>query len=202
MGKIISFEGIHGAGKTTQAKLMEASFKRKGYSIKYISSGDKPLSRYGMQFIEEHGKQDPKTLFYLSMANNNSLQGILKGPSDIFILDRYIHTDMASTLLAGGDINWIKTCISPLLRPDHTFFLDTPVEDAHRRKNWDTSKLENGGLQSGWSGVGFIDYQSKLREAYIELRESGEAMEWIMGGESVEKVHQDIIRRLGGIWDD
>jgi thymidylate kinase len=200
MAKIVNLEGIHGAGKTTQARLLEKELNLRGISTEYICSSDKPLSEKGMEFLGEYGPQKPETLFYLSLANNFSIQDRLNNsPRRIILLDRYIYTDFASTLVGGVDYEWINHCLKPFRNPDFSFLIDISPDEALRRKEGVSSNLEKGTYQqSNGATEGFVDYQSKLREAYLIISSKDPILIKINGQGSPLEVHRRIMSHLEG----
>jgi len=193
MSFLINFEGIHGCGKTTQARLLERDLTSRGLETEYISSADKPLSRYAMDFLKKTGPQDSETLFFLALANNFSLMDRFQHPTKLFILDRYLYTDMASTHSAGKDLSWIIQCISPFRYPDVAFFLDLPAEEALKRKNLDSNHLENGAYQRGAEIEGFIQYQTRLRQAYKEIAERDARLIVLDGTKHSIEIHKEVM---------
>ena len=198
MKAIIDFEGIHGAGKTTQAVLLGKKLVAKGMPLEYISSSDKPFSRELMDMIDRHGSQDPETLFFLSLANNHTLKERLNGAEKIFVLDRYIYTDMASTYAAGKSIDWIKSCLTQAKYPDIVLLLDLPPVQALERRNFDSSKLERGGYQRGNPTADFIDYQTRLREAYLTIAKTDSLVFVLDGRKTREEIHGEVMEILEG----
>lgn len=195
MKKIIAIEGIHGAGKTTQARLLEGELKDRGIAVKYFSSSDKPFSASLMKIIERRGPQDPETLFFLSLANNCALEGQL-GNDTVSILDRYIHTDIASTYATGKDLEWIRSCIPLRMYPFLTLLIDLDAQEALKRKGGISSNLERGELQKGNMREGFIDYQEASRRAYLKIAQDDDRICVIDGRKCREEIHAEILKRV------
>ena len=200
MGKIISFEGIHGCGKSTQAKLTYSNLLGRGYDVKQISSNDKDLSKYAMAFLEENGEQDAEVLFYLALANDFILnRKFVENPDSIFILDRYIHTNMASTYAAGKNKDWILDCIKPFRMPDMTFLVDLSPNEAYKRKGSRVNEIEEGKFQKGHSDVGFINYQERIRKAYLEFAKNDPKIVLLDGAKSISECNEEIVKSLEDI---
>jgi|SRR3989344_2585802 len=196
---IINFEGIHGCGKTTQSKKLLENLQDRGLSVKYIGSSDKPLSKYGMDFLRKEGKQDPETLFYLSLANNYSIQRLLREHhKQFFILDRYIHTDISSTLAGGVNLDWIRMVTSPFVMPDLVFLLDLDPSVALERRFGKSNAIEEGKYQVG-SSDGFIDYQRKIREAYLIMAKSDPRMQILDGSSPIKDLGNQVMVSLEGL---
>jgi dTMP kinase len=56
-------------------------------------------------------------------------------------------------------MEWCKTMDAGLLKPDLVIFLDIPPEDASRRGQFGEERYER------------LDFQEKVRRAFLELRE-------------------------------
>ncbi|MDO8503491.1 MAG: dTMP kinase [bacterium] len=92
-GKLIVFEGIDGSGKATQAKLLLASLKRKGYKTEYID-----FPRYHDSF---HGKVVARYL----KGEFGRLEEINPYLSALpYALDRLMAKDEIKRFLAQGKI--------------------------------------------------------------------------------------------------
>lgn len=197
MKLIINFEGIHGSGKTTQIGLLESSLLKEGREAIKITAQDKPFSEYAIKFLRENGPQSPEVLFYLSIANNFGTQRRLGEENGIFLLDRYIYTDIASTYLAGKDFNWIYGCLKPFIFPDKVILLDVDPEKALERKDRSTNDLERGCFQSGFETDGFVKYQQRLRDSYLKIASIDNRIVVIDGERPIKEVHNEVRTLLG-----
>jgi len=197
MGKIISFEGIHGCGKSTQAEMLYSYLLGKDIDVKHFSSQDKILSKYIMGFLEKEGSQKAEILFHLALANDLTLNSEFEANADsTFILDRYIHTNIVSAYMAGKDMWWAMRMSEVLRSPDITYLIDLPSQDAYERKGGQTNKIERGEFQSEFSETGFIDYQGQMRKAYLDIAEKDPRIVVIDGRKEKNDCHREILRSL------
>jgi thymidylate kinase len=73
------------------------------------------------------------------------------------------------------------------LVPNITFFVDILPEEAARRKQTDSDRIEEGG----------VEFQAKVREVYMSLAEKESNRIIVMNGyDSVEEIHQKIIEEI------
>lgn len=197
MGKIISFEGIHGCGKSTQARMLYSYLLDNNFDVRHFSSQDKSLSKYIMKFLEKEGPQSTEILFYLALANDLTLnKEFEENPNSIFILDRYIYTNIVSTYAAGKNIDWIMETAKILKSPDITYLLDLSSKEAYKRKNQITNEIERGEFQLKSSMQGFFKYQNKMRKAYLEIAKKDSKVIILNGMKSKNDCHQKILKSL------
>ena len=197
MGKIISFEGIHGCGKSTQAEMLYSYLLGKNINVKHFSSRDKVLSKYIMGFLEKEGPQKAEILFHLALANDLTLNEKFETNADsIFILDRYIHTNIVSAYMAGKSMKWAVEKSKVLISPDITYLIDLPSRSAHERKDGQTNGIERGDFQSEFLGLGFIDYQDKMRKSYLDVAKKDSRMIVIDGRRGRNDCHEEILKSL------
>ncbi len=199
MGKIISFEGIHGCGKSTQAKMLYYYLLGKDIDVKHFSSQDKVLSKYIMEFLEKEGPQKAEILFHLALANDLTLNKEFEtNQNSTFILDRYTHTNIVSAYMAGKGMRWAVEKSKVLRSPDITYLIDLPSRDAHKRKDGQTNRIERGDFQSEFLGSGFIDYQDKMSKAYLDVAKKDQKIVVIDGRSDKDACHKEILKSLEG----
>ncbi|BFH73524.1 dTMP kinase [Sulfurisphaera javensis] len=131
MFKLISFEGIDGAGKTTIAKNLHMFLQEKGYNVILTQE---PFTEEITKLIGKAGWNDPVLLTLLFSADRAfHIKWLLQQNPDIVIMDRYIHSTIAYQSVLGVDEKWIEEVNSKFPKPDIVFLLDIEVENALKR---------------------------------------------------------------------
>ncbi|MGQ9631960.1 MAG: dTMP kinase [bacterium] len=143
-GFLISFEGIDGSGKTTQAKLLYNHLQSEGYKVIYSREpggtelGEKlaNLLKYDIKF-----PLDPRAEFLLFAASRAQLTSEVIEPyllqGHIVIMDRYIDASEAyqgwGRQLDVKTIRIINHFATSGIEPDLTFLLNIPLEEGLAR---------------------------------------------------------------------
>ena len=136
---LIAIEGIDGAGKTTQAKILKKELERRGYDVIRLSEPTKGKWGKKIKELSSRGK-NPSTkelfeLFFLDRiedVNKNIIPALKKGQT--VILDRYYMSSVAYQGAGGLDPAFIESenqKIAP--KPDITIILDLPPKIAVKR---------------------------------------------------------------------
>jgi len=186
-GKFIVFEGIDGAGLTTQANLLENYLKSKGYDV--ILTKEPTNNLIGgliRAALKKEWITSNKTLQLLFSADRahhlerEIIPALEKGK--IVISDRYFLSTIAYGMIEV-EKDWLKALNSKFLIPDIIFILDLPVEIALERigKNRFGFELfeEKGKLE-------------KIRRNFIELSKEYNNCFIIDASKSIEEVHENI----------
>lgn len=172
---IIAFEGVEGAGTTTQAKMLFESLSRKlGRDSVFFfrEPGGTVASESIRDVIMDHDDLNSLTellLFYAARAELIDKEIVplwLRGA--VIILDRYNLSSFAyqGVTLPRDIIKSLDNYVVgngeryfPHFQPDLAFFLDLPVEEGLRRKEGgERNRLDNN----------TADFYKKVRENYIE----------------------------------
>lgn len=172
-GIFITFEGIDGSGKDTQAKLLAKYFKNKGYSVIRTrepggtSIGEKIRKILLSPKIDRVDQRAEVLLFAASRAQivSNIIKPALE-KGKIVISNRYVDSSYAYQGIARKmGLDWVieinKWATQGLL-PDITFFLDIPEELGLKR----VDKSRN--IRDKIEKDGEI-FQKKVREGYYKL---------------------------------
>ncbi|MBB5252954.1 dTMP kinase [Sulfurisphaera ohwakuensis] len=131
MPRIISFEGIDGAGKTTLAKNVYGVLKKKGYNVILTQE---PFTREITELIKKSGWNDPVLLTLLFSADRAfHIKWIMEQKPEIVLMDRYFHSTIAYQSVLGLDEKWIEEVNSKFPKPDIVFLLDIEVNEAIKR---------------------------------------------------------------------
>ena len=138
-GKFIVFEGIDGAGKSTQIALLRASLERMGYTVHQTAEPtDLPtgkMLRAALAGKDERSACEMATLFTLDrIAHNKEIEKSLS-MGEIVICDRYYYSSLA---YQGSlcDYQWVKSMnvdCPEIRQPDLCVFLDLAPKDAIAR---------------------------------------------------------------------
>ena len=201
MSLFITFEGIEGCGKSTQAKLLAEWLQSLGFQILLTREpGGPAISEQIRKILLDVGNSAmfPETELLLYMASRAQHTGEWIIPSlqeeRIVICDRFYDSSIAYQG-AGRSIG--NTIIKELisfstfgLKPDCTFLIDVPVETSLRRmsdRTKDRLEMEN------------ISFHEKVRKSFLDVAKSEPDRYIVIDGEKcIESVHLEIKKGIVG----
>lgn len=205
-GIFISFEGLEGAGKSTQQKKLCDYLEEK--KVKFVSSTEPGGTDTGnairniLLIDKKCNNMKPVTeLFLFSAARYQHVCEIIKPSLEkgyIVITDRYVDSTIAYQSYGRGlDLKLIKNMnriATGGLYPDITFFLDiSPEESMERLLNrmaTTSKKLDRIEEEK-------IDFFQKVRKGYLKLvKGAPERFKIIDAMEDIEEIHRKIIFHL------
>ncbi len=199
-GYFITFEGIEGAGKSTQAKLLAEYLEKENKKVKLTREPGgtelgKEIRKILLTPTEE--KFPPVAELFLYEADRNiHIHNVIKPFKEkgyYVISDRFIDSTLAYQGYARGlDIDLIKELNSIAIEnilPDITFLIDIPVEEGLSRikkiRNMDRIEQEN------------IDFHKRLREGFLKIAEDNpERVVVINGTQKPDQIFKQIITVL------
>jgi len=131
MFKIIVFEGIDGAGKTTISKILYKFLREKNYNTVLTQE---PFTNEITELIKKSGWRDPVLLTLLFSADRAyHIKWLMEQKPEIVIMDRYYYSTIAYQSVLGVEEDWILNVNSKFPKPDITFLLDLNEEEALKR---------------------------------------------------------------------
>ena len=152
----VSFEGVDGSGKTTQARLLAEQLRAEGREVVGTREpGGTALGEQVRELLLSGDAMAPwaeATLFAAARAQlvDEVIRPALARGADV-ICDRYIDSSLAYQGLARGlgvervlELNLLAT---GSLLPDRTFFLLLPPEEAERRRHDELDRIEREGSE-------------------------------------------------------
>tara|TARA_Y100001968_G_scaffold149348_1_gene136581 strand:- start:3088 stop:3714 length:627 start_codon:yes stop_codon:yes gene_type:complete len=170
ISNFISFEGIDGAGKTTQIKLLKEKLESNNYKVfVFREPGGNKVNEQIREIILSKDfnitRESEMLLFLASRAElvNQVIVPLLK--DNVFIIcDRYVDSTLAYQGY-GRNINLefikkLNSFVTADLLPTCTFYLDIPIDVMIERKKGEKyDRMEQSGL----------DFFKKVRNGYLEL---------------------------------
>jgi dTMP kinase len=202
-GLFISFEGIDGVGKSTQADLLETWLSEQGKTVvRTLEPGGTDVGVEIRKILLHHkGDLAPRAeaaLFAADRAHHvaSKIRPALER-GEIVITDRYFDSSVAYQG-AGRDLS--RTEVRDLslwavggLLPQLTVLLDLPAEDARSRRN--TSGTEPDRLEREKT-----EFFETVRSAYLDLAK-GEPERFLVvdASVSVEEMQSQIRARVAGL---
>ncbi|MBQ2775248.1 MAG: dTMP kinase [Clostridia bacterium] len=168
-GKLISFCGLDGCGKTTLIKRLEVYLSERGQDV-VLTKQPTNAVRKSEIFRTFMDCENNSAFDYLSLSllaasdrvqhTNKVIAPVLETGKTI-ISDRYFYSCLANLRARGyKDAKWIYEVSEYLIKPDVAFFLDIDVETAVKRVR---SRIEERDR--------YIDMplQYALRDEYLEI---------------------------------
>ncbi len=170
-GKLITFCGLDGCGKTTQINKLKYWLQEQGFAV-YLTKQPTDFVRQSTIFRTymdkpDHTGYDYRALSLLCAADrvqhsNGIITDKLK-EGYIVISDRYFYSCIANLIARGYEEDkWIYEIAASIRQPDIAFFLDLSVEEALSRVRKRPEEKER-----------YIDLslQYRLHDKYLKLAE-------------------------------
>jgi len=188
-GKFIVFEGVDGAGLTTQAELLEKYLRGKKYEVILTKEPTNNLIggliRAALRKEWSTSNRTLQLLFSADRAHHlerEILPALENGK--IVISDRYFISTIAYGMVEL-EKEWLKALNSQFLLPDIIFIIDVPVEVSIER------------IKASRFGFELFEEKKKLeiiRNNFLELSKEYENCLVINGNRSIEEIHQEIVK--------
>ncbi len=143
-GRFIVFEGIDGAGTTTQARLLARWLRRQGRRVHETAEpstgpiGTLLRQALGGRVVGRGGARlTPETIALLFAADRadhlrNEIEPALVAGADV-VCDRYDHSSLAYQG-TETDVHWVAQINAPMARPDVVLFLRVDADLAGARR--------------------------------------------------------------------
>jgi dTMP kinase len=190
-----SFDGIDGAGKSTQVRMFVDALRSRGHEVVVCRDpGSTPLGERVREILLNSGEETmigPRSEMMLYMAARAQLVDEVIRPAldagKVVVSDRYLLANVAYQGHAGGldplAIWQVGRVATDGLEPDHVFVLDITPEAADARMNRPLDRMENRGRE----------YRDRLRAGFLkEASDAAGRIHVIDASRPAEAVHADI----------
>ena len=196
-GKLITFCGLDGCGKTTMLTLLKERLQTR-HSV-FLTKQPTDFVRNSDIFrtymdCPDHSSYDYRSLSLLAASDriqhsNMQIYPHLK-QGDVVISDRYFYSCLANLNARGFEADkWIYEIAESVVKPDIAFFFDVPVEIAVARVR--TRPAEKDRYID-------MDLQYKLREQYIKICEANNGI-LISTEQSIDTVTNIMLKEVAKI---
>ena len=199
----ISFEGIEGSGKSTQAKRLAEYFRSTGQNV--IDTVEPGGTNIGQQIrellLEPANQMEPLTellLYYASRAQHVR-EVIYPAILDnrIVITDRFSDSTVAYQGYARGIdlklLSRLNEIVNPDLKPFLTFMLDLDVEEGLKR-NRKASKEDRFELET-------VEFHNRVRKGFLQIAsEEPERVKVIDASRNPDEISEEIIKTIEEQW--
>lgn len=194
---LISFEGIDGSGKSTQARLLDAHLQRDGYETLLVREpgGTELSERIRSILLDQELNVEPMAELLLFSAARTQLVAERIRPAlaggRIVICDRFYDSTTAYQG-AGRQVanpDWLQPFhqrVTDGLVPDRTYLVDLDPETARTRR-------EKGGVDDDRMELEDDAFYERVARSYAALAdEHSERFFCLDGRRSIEELHADI----------
>ncbi len=200
-GRFIVFEGLDGAGKTTQIELLANRLRGAGRRVYCTAEPTESVSggllRDALGGISKRTAGEMAAMFVLDRIfhNVNPVNGIQKMLADGFdvICDRYYYSSMAYQG-SETDPEWVRHMnldCPEILRPDVCIFLDLTPEQSMARINRGRATQEIYENEEKLTAV-----RNQFYRVFEELFER-DNVRVVNAYRSIEEIHEEIVGLIG-----
>lgn len=188
--KLFVIEGLDGAGKSTQIKLLRDFFVKQGYNCEYLHFPRTESPYFGeliARFLRgEFGtinEVDPYLVAMLYAGDRKDASQQIRDwmeKGNIVILDRYTYSNIAYQCAKLDDtekqtalMNWILKLEFEhfaIPKPDLNIFLDVPFSFTHSKLTTQRSGNDRNYLNGGFDiHESSLSFQKKVRDMYLHV---------------------------------
>ncbi len=194
---IVSFEGIDGCGKSTQATKFARYLKSNGFKVIFLKEPGTTILGKKLRGILLTKSQDilPLSELFLYLAARNELVIRKLKPylekKVVFVLDRFIDSTVAYQGYGRGIpcelINKVHGYVLDGISPDITFVIDAPASNLRKFIEKNADRLEKS-----------EKFQEKVRKGYLQIAKDQPKRVHIIKRGSIEQTFQ----RIKETWQD
>ncbi|WP_242243776.1 dTMP kinase [Bacillus cereus group sp. BfR-BA-01309] len=192
MGLYVTFEGIDGCGKSTQAKLLyEYLVKQKIATVCIREPGSTKVGKMLRELVLEECNRNysgltEACLFLIDRAETYSKITKKKLRENyVVISDRGLDSSIAYQEEQYSEFISIGNCLAlENIKPDLTFLIDVPVEEIKKRKR----------IKPDYYDSIAQNYKEKIRDRYLEVAQKNIDRVIIIDGTQNEETIARIIR--------
>ena len=194
---LVAIEGIDGAGKGTQARLLARWIREKGYEV-FLTK--EPTDGAIGKLIRRSLRTscfDARTEALLFAADRSEhLREIMEKlhQGRVVITERYVYSSLAYQSASGLEMSWIREINSFAPEADLVIYLDVEPRVALRRISSPNSLRRSVRGREHFERLEFLE---KVREVYLSLAEESENFEVVPAEGTINEVQASIRRRVG-----
>jgi dTMP kinase len=200
-GLFITLEGIDGAGKSTQLRLLASYLRENGYRVGMTR--EPGGTRIGEQIREillasRNAQLAPLAeLALMYAARAQHLQEVVRpalAGGDVVLSDRFNDASLAyqgyGRRLSGGAVRALDRIICGPTQPDLTLLLDMAPRVALQRANTRESRIKSRHRRFEIAG---LEFQERVRQGYLAIaRRHPKRVKVVNADRSVEEVQHEI----------
>ncbi|KAK4981846.1 Thymidylate kinase [Elasticomyces elasticus] len=168
-GKLIVFEGLDRAGKSTQCERLVKRLQNEGHTVKHMRFPDRttPIGQMIDNYLRGQSQQEDHVIHLLFSANRweaaESIRTAIKSGTTV-IIDRYYYSGIVYSAAKNNptlSLDWARHPEIGLPRPDACIFLDLAAAEAARRGGYGEERYEKR------------EMQDRVRELFARLQKLG-----------------------------
>ncbi|WP_375263369.1 dTMP kinase [Palleronia sp.] len=199
-GLFLSFEGIDGSGKSTQARRLAAHLERLGRDVVLTrepggSPGAEEIRRLVLEGDPDRWSAETELLLFTA-ARRDHLERLIRpevARGAIVISDRFADSTRVYQGVTRGDLRGTVDALHEAIiavEPDRTFLIDIDPEVGLRRA------LARQGQEERFESFG-VEMQARMRAAFLDLaQQAPERFVVIDGNRDADSIACDVIAAL------
>ncbi len=209
-GVFIAFEGGEGAGKSTQAAILEAELRSRGYQAVLVHEpGSTPLGDYLRQFLISGDRPDPRAELLLFEASRAQLieQRILPelDAGSIIVADRFAGSTVAyqgyGRRIDLERIQWLNDYATGGRYPDLTILLDIDPQVGLGRVSSRQLPLPIAGAADRFEDEE-IAFHNAVRQGFRDQEAGSDTWCLVEGNHSIDDVAAAVWSQVHPLLDD
>jgi dTMP kinase len=188
-GVLISFEGVDGSGKSTQARLLYDHLRQLKYPVLFIREpGGTPISEAIRIILLDNANRhmSARTELLLFLASRAELVDKVISPAlkqgKIVITDRFSDSTLAYQIdgrrLPRSVVTTTNDFAAANIKPDLTFIVDLGIARAHSRLKADKDRMESSARQ----------FHQRVRRGFLKIAEAEPKRVKVVDGRAEQNV--------------